>query len=70
MCKNLSADTIGDYATLSPKLYTDKLAGSTKACMGFIKTSNSSRYVPNTILKEDTRDNTKIYKIKILYNSR
>ena len=32
--KNLSATMIGDYNSRNPKLVTDKLAGSTAACMG------------------------------------
>ena len=51
--KNLSATMIGDYNSQNPKLVTDKLAGSTAACMGFVPTGPANRYVPNTILKVD-----------------
>lgn len=54
--KNLSATMIGDYNSRNPKLVTDKLAGSTAACMGFVPTGPTKRYVPNTVLKVDIRD--------------
>lgn len=54
--KNLSATMIGDYNSRNPKLVTDKLAGSTAACMGFVTTGPAERYVPNTVLKIDIRD--------------
>ncbi|HIT34859.1 MAG TPA: hypothetical protein IAC31_09610 [Candidatus Faecousia intestinigallinarum] len=54
--RNLSATMIGDYNSRNPKLVTDKLAGSTAACMGFVPTGPSKRYVPNTVLKVDIRD--------------
>lgn len=53
--KNLSATMIGDYNSRNPKLVTDKLAGGTAACMGFVPTGPSERYVPNTVLKIDIR---------------
>ncbi len=53
---NLSANSIGDYSGTSAKLYTEKLAGSVKACVGFIATEPSGRYVPNTVLNIDIRD--------------
>lgn len=52
--KNLSADMIGDYDSTNPRLYTEKLVGGIKACVGFIKPSG--RYVPNTVLKVDIRN--------------
>ena len=55
--KNLSASMIGDYNSGKPKLYTERLAGGVKACMGFVKDEASGFYVPNTVLKEDIRDN-------------
>lgn len=54
--KNLSATMIGDYNSRNPKLMTDKLAGNTAACMGFVTTGSANRYVPNTVLKIDIRD--------------
>ena len=47
---------IGDYNSCNPKLVTDKLAGGTAACMGFVPTGTKPRYVPNTILKVDIRN--------------
>lgn len=52
--KNLSASMIGDYNSCTPKLYTDKLVGGVKACIGFL--SLEDKYVPNTVLKVDIRD--------------
>ena len=52
---------IGDYNSAKPYLYTDKLAGSTKACVGFVVDSVQGRYVPNTLLKGDIRSNVKGY---------
>jgi len=56
--KNLSANMIGDYKSVNPKLYTEKLVGGTKACVGFVLSSTSMRYIPNTVLKMDIRDYT------------
>lgn len=49
--KNLSAKMIGDYASTKPRLYTEKLAGGAKACMGFVAHASDGRFVPNTVLK-------------------
>lgn len=54
--KNLSAKMIGDYNMLQPKLYTEKMAGNTSGCMGFVRNNGVGRYVPNTVLNEDIRD--------------
>ena len=51
--KNLSATMICDYNSRNPKLVTDKLAGSTAACMEFVTTGPADRYVPNTVLKPE-----------------
>lgn len=56
MTPNLSANAIGDYNGNRAKLYTEKLAGNIKACMGFVTTKPSERYVPNTVLNLDIRD--------------
>ncbi len=55
--KNLSARMLGDSDSIRPKLYTEKLVGGTKACVGFVTDSLSGAYVPNTVLNEDVRDN-------------
>ena len=44
MNKSLSAGMIGDYNSANPKLYTEKLIGSVKACVEFV--SSNQRYVP------------------------
>lgn len=55
LCKNLSANMIGTYNSNKPYLLTDKIAGSVKACIGFVVDSTQNCYVPNTLLKEDIR---------------
>lgn len=55
---NLSANMIGDFREQSVKLYTEKVAGSVSACIGFVLDSKTGFYVPNTVLKRDTRDVT------------
>lgn len=56
MRKDLSAKMIGDIDSRTPKLYTEKLVGNIRACMGF--KNDSSTYVPNTVLNRDMRDIT------------
>lgn len=55
--KNLSASMIGDSIGGHPKLITDKMAGSVTACIGFVNDSVTGRYVPNTVLSGDIRQN-------------
>ena len=55
MSNNLKANMIGNLNESRPKLYTDKLAGSTRGCMGFVRTGNGN-LVPNTVLNEDIRN--------------
>lgn len=55
--KNLSANIVGNFSSLRPKLYTEKLAGGSKGCMGFCIDAVTGNYVPNTVLNEDIRDN-------------
>ena len=57
MKKNISAKMVGDFNGY--KLYTEKLAGGVKACLGFVKT-HRAEYVPNTVLNTDIRTVTKI----------
>ena len=61
ICKNLSANMVGDYDGSKPKLYTEKLAGSAKAVIGFVTDDMSGKYVPNTILKADLREHVHRY---------
>ena len=51
---DLSARMLGSYNGSNPVLYTEKLVGGVKACVGFVRTAKS--YVPNTILNLDIRD--------------
>ena len=55
MKQNLSANMIGEYNQSQPLLFTEKIAGSVSACMGFCRVGASGRYVPNTLLKGDIR---------------
>ncbi len=50
----INAKMIGDYASTNPMLYTEKLAGNVKGCLGFI--NDNGKYYPNTALKEDIRN--------------
>ena len=49
-----TARMIGNYAGPRMDLYTEKIAGTTSACLGMIK--RKSDYVPNTVLSEDIRN--------------
>lgn len=51
-----SARMIGDYIGAHLNLYTEKVAGTTTACLGLVLHGNE--YIPNTILKEDIRNIT------------
>ena len=53
--KNLSANMIGIYNRSQPLLFTERIAGNISACMGFCKTGEKNRFVPNTVLKGDIR---------------
>lgn len=57
MTKNISAKMAGDFQNSSPFLYTDKLIGNVKSCLGFVKTRHAC-YVPNTVLNLDIRNAT------------
>lgn len=51
-----TARMIGDYTGAHLDLYTEKVAGTTTACLGLIL--RGSEYIPNTILKQDIRNIT------------
>lgn len=51
-----NANIIGDYNHTQPKLFTDKLAGNIRGCMGFDKFGKY--YIPKTLLQADIRDIT------------
>ena len=55
----VSVSVVGDFNGCNPKLYTEKLAGGVKACLGFVKTPYSE-YVPNTVLNIDIRTATRL----------
>lgn len=59
---------IGDFTDRGPKLYSEKVAGGTWGCMGFVQDKNTKLNVPNTLLNKDIRNITmsptfKIYAI-------
>lgn len=51
-----NASMIGDFSDTGPKLYSDKIAGNTNACMGFVRDEYTNNNVPNTLLKNDIRN--------------
>ena len=53
-----NAKMIGDFCGSNILLQTEKVAGNINACIGFVKDSKQSIYVPNTALKEDIRNIT------------
>ena len=53
--RDMSAKMIGDYDAPQPKLYTERLAGGEKACVGFVRNNGDGEYVPNTLLAADIR---------------
>ena len=55
-----TAAMIGDFSNTGIKLYSEKIAGNTLACMGFVEDKYTKLNVPNTLLKKDIRD--------VLYN--
>lgn len=61
LCKNLRASMIGDFNSFRPRLYTEKVVGGTSACMGFVFDQKLLEYIPNTVIKEDTRNITSNY---------
>jgi hypothetical protein len=60
---------VGDFNNSRIKLETDRIAGSTHGCMGFVVDNNTGFYVPNTLLKEDLRDiTTKTHRVLAVYS--
>ena len=51
--KNLNANAIGILNEQRPVLYTDKIVGSSKGCVGFALDKETQFYAPKTILNED-----------------
>lgn len=58
------ARMLGDYIGPRLELYTEKIIGTTSACLGLIFKNNY--FIPNTILHEDIRDITQPPVEKIL----
>lgn len=52
-----TAKMIGDYNGNGNYLYTEKIAGNIRGCMGFVEQQNFLYYLPNTVLKSDIRQN-------------
>ncbi|MCM1192882.1 MAG: PBECR4 domain-containing protein [Acetatifactor muris] len=48
------ARMIGNYAGTHLELYTEKVTGTTTACLGLIQKNNC--YIPNSVLSEDIRN--------------
>lgn len=53
-----SAKMMGDFSDGGNFLYTEKIAGTVCACMGFTLGDRAPYYSPNTVLKEDIRNIT------------
>lgn len=53
---NKTAKMIGQYSNNKNKLFTEKIVGNIRYCLGFIK--KDKFYIPNTTLNEDIREVT------------
>lgn len=53
---NKTAKMIGQYFNNKNKLFTEKIVGNIRCCLGFIK--KDKFYIPNTTLNEDIREIT------------
>lgn len=51
-----SAKMIGRSSGGGNRLYTERLAGNIRGCMGFVLGDKTPCYSPNTVLKEDIRN--------------
>lgn len=66
--ENLSASMMGTYNHSHPLLYTEKMVGGTRWALGFRDVSGHGKYVPDTLLEGDIRDNiTATYRIIATY---
>lgn len=52
-----NAKIVADYDNSKVNLYTEKLIGNIRCCIGFVK--KGQYYLPNTIMKQDIRQITK-----------
>ena len=55
LAKNLNANSFGNFGGNSIRLYTEKLAGGVKGCIGVVKDALPEHGVPNPLLNEDIR---------------
>lgn len=52
------ANMLGSFSGYGFVLQTEKVAGNTNACMGFVNDVKTNTYIPNTALQEDIRNIT------------
>lgn len=52
------AQMVGEFNNSGLSLYTQKVVGTVRVCMGLVKDSSDPFYVPNTVLKTDIRSTT------------
>lgn len=65
-----NAKMVGDFQSNSTcgKLYTEKIVGNERGCLGFKLDEKSNYMIPNTLLQEDIRDiTTKSNKLMAIY---
>ena len=58
MEKDSHARMCGDYLQTGFELYTEKVAGGTRGCLGFVRDNLTGNLVPNTALNKDIREVT------------
>lgn len=51
--KNLSAKMFAYYKNSKSVLYTERLLGRTRVCLGFVKAKENNTLVPNTLINQD-----------------
>ena len=56
LCKNLLANSVGDFNGSTLKLMTEKIVGNQHAFIGTIYIEEFGYYIPNTFVKGDIRD--------------
>lgn len=62
MKRNLSANMIGEYSGNRPSLKTKRVVGKVTGYVGFAVDKNTNRYVPNTVINADIRNDSNDYK--------
>lgn len=59
----MKVNMFATYSGTRPKLYTEKLLGNVRGCLGFVRSKEYGNfYVPNTTLETDMRNESKDYK--------